>query len=74
MALWGGGDKKVEMCNQCWGTGKVTCDWCHGDGWYWESPLFGEPRKVVCKKCDGTGKVECPKCKGEGLVESFSLW
>lgn len=49
----GGGDGTGKTCRMCGGTGRGTCNACHGKG---------------CTRCDGSGysKSKCMSCKGAG--------
>lgn len=52
----GGGEASAgKACRMCKGTGRGTCNACHGKG-------------GSCNVCKGSGrsKARCPSCKGEG--------
>ncbi len=52
---------KVEACNKCDGTGKITKR---------ERTKKREKEvQIACTKCRGSGSVQCRRCKGEGLAK-----
>ena len=54
--------KTIEVkCNECLGSGKLTCMRCGGTG------------KVPCKYCNGLGVVQCSDCKGYGVFFTYQI-
>lgn len=58
-----------ELCKNCAGSGKVTCELCLGTG-FWRAISGNDPNQkykgVVCPECEGTGNLICPICLGTG--------
>lgn len=53
-----------EQCGDCWGSGKVTCSYCQGEGGYKDDYDIWQQ----CEQCWGSGKVTCDHCSGTGYV------
>lgn len=58
----------VGACQQCSGTGKLTCTWCAGRGSYWEAPQTAEGtgQQIHCSHCVNSGRLTCGSCNGTG--------
>ncbi len=55
-----------KQCEECEGTGYVTCPSCGGDGKTFWPGVSG--KKYPCMKCGASGKIECETCNGRGSV------
>ena len=74
--------KRLGKCGECGGvgaargSGKATCDACHGTGQvrHTQRTFFGQFMSVApCAKCGGRGNVikePCDKCRGQGRVQT----
>ena len=58
-------DEVWYECEECGGTGWITCQWCEGEGEI-------EPG-IPCEFCDDDsgGHEICPECGGEGVIIIF---
>lgn len=61
---------KPQPCECCGGTGRRSCEYCHGTG----AMMVGHERFCsleqgckVCPVCDSTGEVKCLHCNGTGF-------
>lgn len=66
----------TEDCQECEGTGKVSCETCEGSGFV--DSAEGEESQVECVDCGGDGETDCPahECEGgqvpaEGVTEEW---
>lgn len=58
----------TEKCNECFGTGEISCNFCEGDGHTIEKDESGIEKEVCCIFCSGDGIVTCDICEGEGRL------
>lgn len=59
--------KREDLCQNCLGRGRQTCDFCNGQG----SICFDNALDVhhhECPNCSGVGSIRCPACIGLGLA------
>lgn len=47
---------REELCEDCYGNGRIDCNNCDGDG------------DFVCDNCEGSGNVTCSECDGDGTM------
>lgn len=66
------GNREYDICLECQGNGRITCDTCSGSG-----KVMGHPL-VECSSCLGFGYVTysgtfCTLCNGTGTLEDGSI-
>jgi len=72
----------VLLCDDCQGTGEVTCgrcegkgnlvvecEECHGDGC--ARCDSNGTLQVECHDCNGSGMAECDDCEGKGMKKEI---
>ncbi|KAI1286232.1 Protein SSUH2 -like protein [Halotydeus destructor] len=57
----------IQKCERCTGSGRMMCQWCHGDG-----RTGGINDRETCTSCNGSGKVRCKMCKGHGRMKVYT--
>ena len=65
-------DACCDICLDCEGSGKETCNFCHGTGFLMlNGDLIGTDNK--CVVCNGSGEKICKKCMGAGKIARWRI-
>lgn len=56
--------EQAGKCNNCHGTGEISCTWCSGTGTVGYGMFMSS-----CMSCGGSGSYKCSSCNGTGEKE-----